>query len=401
MGAPFPKVALVSHVLPPSPSGQAMALHRMLRGWPADRLCLLSREPGGGGAPGPDVGALSGRRYLLAPAAPPAGSRLLPTETLRTAAGAARGILRRARRIAEILAAERCDLVVACTGDLHDLPAACLASRRARIPFVPYLFDDYVFQWTGAARTVARRLEPHLMRRSRAILVPNEFLGQEYLRRHGVSGAVFHNPCLLPDLPALDESPRVFDPGETAVVYAGAVYHAHHDAFRNLAAAISRPGLAGVKLHIFTAQSRDEIARAGLAGPAVVHHPHIAPGEVPRVLRGASVLFLPLAFDSPIPEAIRTSAPGKTGEYLSVARPVLVHAPADSFLSWYFRANRCGLVVDRNDPGVLAAALARLASDPDLRGDLGRSAREAAERDFDVNKIRPKFEEFLKGQVSG
>lgn len=46
MGAPFPKVALVSHALPPSPSGQAMALHRMLRGWPADRVCLLSRDPG-------------------------------------------------------------------------------------------------------------------------------------------------------------------------------------------------------------------------------------------------------------------------------------------------------------------------------------------------------------------
>jgi hypothetical protein len=50
----------------------------------------------------------------------------------------------------------------------------------------------------------------------------------------------------------------------------------------------------------------------------VVRHPHIPQSRVAAILRQADVLFLPLAFRSPIQEVIRTSAPGKMGEYLAV-----------------------------------------------------------------------------------
>ena len=52
-----PKTAIVSHVLPPSPSGQAVVLYRLLEGMPPDRYCLISRERYEGDARGDGVGS--------------------------------------------------------------------------------------------------------------------------------------------------------------------------------------------------------------------------------------------------------------------------------------------------------------------------------------------------------
>ena len=78
---------------------------------------------------------------------------------------------------------------------------------------------------------------------------------------------------------------------------------------------------------------------------------------MPGIQRNADILFLPLAFNSPYPEIIKTSSPGEIGEYLAGKKPILVHAPSDSFISWYFRKYNCGCVVDDDDSEKLAAAI--------------------------------------------
>lgn len=239
------------------------------------------------------------------------------------------------------------------------------------------------------------------MKRAKAVIVPNEYLRDAYAKRYGVRTTVVRNPCPMPDLAALDGAVRVFPPDGIDIVYTGAVYHAHDDAFRNLVAAIRILGRPDIRLHLYTAQTAEEIGRIGIAGPMVVHHLHIPPSDVPAVLRQADILFLPLGFDTPIPEVIRTSAPGKMGEYLSVGRPILVHAPGDSFVSWYFRENRCGLVVDRSDPYLLSASIERIVADRELRAGLGARARSAAERDFEVGAVGSHFAEALKDFAGG
>jgi glycosyltransferase involved in cell wall biosynthesis len=114
------------------------------------------------------------------------------------------------------------------------------------------------------------------------------------------------------------------------------------------------------------------------------------------VQRRADLLFLPLAFDSPYPVLINTSCPSKMGEYLASGRPVLVHAPAGSFVAWYFKKYECGLVVDEPDPAKLAAAVGRLLTDNDLRRRLGHRARERARADFSVPVARATFEGLMR-----
>ena len=382
------KFALVSHVLPPSWSGQAVVLHRLLRALDPHSYCLISRQNyDPQGYRGDTYSRLEARYYCLRPRF---GIGMLRKFGL-SAVGNWLRTYQRARQIFRIVKKERSEAVVACTGDLYDLPAAFLASRRAGLRYYIYLFDDYFYQWPGALeRSFAQRWERILIKEANGVVVPNEFLWQEYRCRHGIEPVVIHNPCEALGNEGEEEVPWPTHPREIKIVYTGAVYHAHYDAFHNLIAAIPKLRGPEVKLHLYTAQEPAELERERIKG-AVVYHPHLSLTQIGEVQRRADILFLPLAFVSAIPEAIKTSAPGKMGEYLSSGRPILVHAPADSFLTWYFKKFECGVVVEQNNPAALTQAIQELLRNVALRETLAKNALDCARRDFSPGKAGTEF----------
>jgi glycosyltransferase involved in cell wall biosynthesis len=152
--------------------------------------------------------------------------------------------------------------------------------------------------------------------------------------------------------------------------------------------------MANMRLHVYTSQPQSAL-RDQRMQTDVVFHGHLPPETIHEVQRRADVLFLPLAFESPIGEVLRTSAPGKMGDYLATGRPILVHAPPDSFVSRYFREHDCGVVVDSNSPNAVAEALKRIATDPSLRQAIGKKARERAQVDFDLAQARRTFRQLV------
>jgi glycosyltransferase involved in cell wall biosynthesis len=416
--------AMLSHILPPSPSGQAMVLAQLLDSFAPENYCLLSVKQYAdddhpatyyhlGAAPPSSSSKIalpvqSRMARLKATTLPRLPSLLVRIykwlhRTKQRFASATPNhmavVEMRTQQIVSILQSESCNLLIACTGDLYDLPAGYRAAQQMGIAFIPYIFDDYVYQWTGEARAFALRQEPEIITGAQAVIAPNEFMAAAYEARYGVESTIIHNPARLPDLAALDRAEPFFDSGTTNIVYTGAVYHAQFDAFRNLIAAMQRLNHDDVRLHIFTSQPPTWLAAEGIEGPIVVFHAHIPHCEIAKIQRQADVLLLPLAFESPIPEVIKTSAPGKLGEYLAVGRPILVHAPADSFVSWYFREHECGAVADVNDPAILGQTLEKLLADQVMQTQLGQRAREQAAKDFDVEAVRLQFTKLVKANL--
>jgi glycosyltransferase involved in cell wall biosynthesis len=390
------KFAVVSHVLPPLPSGQSILLERLLRDVEPDSYCLINS-----GKVNPSAGALPGKSHQLRLPLriPVLYIPLISWPPLIL--NAIWGILDRARQIAKIVRSENCDLLIGCTGDLYDLPATWLASRWTGRPFIAYIIDDYIFQWTGFHRRMAAWLEPKFVNSASKVFVLNEFVRNFYNKRYGIHPDVIHNPVRLPDLDQPDLFVAGSDPSMVKIVYTGSIYHAHFDAFKNLVDVLNDGDWRRVQLHIYTSQPKDLLEQQGITGPAVVFHKHIPQEEVFKVLRQSDILFLPLAFHSTIPEVIQTSAPFKTSEYLAVCKPILVHAPADSFLSWYFRQNNCGMVVDHNDRQLLKESLDRLLVDETLRQSLAVAARQQAATDFEINAIKRKVISLLNQVGTG
>lgn len=381
------KIAILSHILPPALSGQSVLLSRLLSQSDKNKYCLLSsgkpvNETDGVSKP------LKGEYVFLKQA-----GRLLKVSIPVISwpsllFGSFLGVYSRAKEVASTVQEKECKLIIGCTGDLLDMPAAWLASRWLRIPFIAYIMDDYVYQWVGARRFLARMIERFIIKDADKVFVLNEFVQRNYRERYGIEAHIIHNPVVLPDVYAVNPN---YNSRSFNIVYTGSVYHAHFDAFRNLVRALECFVEKELSLHVYTPQPESLFIENGLLSGQVKIYPPVSQEDVGEVLAKADMLFLPLAFESLIPEVIHCSAPFKMSEYLSSKKPILVHAPRESFLTWYFSKYHCGVVVDRNDPGAIYEALKRVFSGAFNLAELANNARVRAECDFDINKIRPEF----------
>jgi glycosyltransferase involved in cell wall biosynthesis len=395
-------VAVVSHTLPPETNGQAIMLGRILSGIPADNYRLvLTRQPSA-----VDVGKGLPARHYYPPDDPlGASSRIPGIAAVRAGLDIPRKLKKRALAIRDILVAERCRTIIVCTGDLFDLPAAAWAARQAGIPLIVYAFDYFAYQFDAAtglagfvARNLARLFERWTIKRAEAVIVPNEFLGNEYARRYQTPTVIVRNPLqATPAIPASTAWPAL--PGPARIIYTGSVYAAHEAAFKNLARALSIATPGEFASHIFTPTGNRDWAAKGLGDP-LVFHPALRECEVRRVQADADILFLPFGFNTPYQKIINTSAPGKLAEYLASGRPILAHTPADSFLAWYLRSHDCGWVVDEDDPARLLATMREIGQSPALRQSRTARAIACAARDFSLEAARAAFSQAILPKTS-
>lgn len=391
------KLALVSHVLPGSGLGQATVIHRMFSGFRPENYSLISLEPSYSGEHGeaqPD--SLPVKHYQLSRAFRLHRGDRFGLFRIRESINILWAIIRHARSIVAIIRKERCDAVLACTGDITLLPASYLASRWTKMPFYAYIFDHYSYrEWQNpVAAFWARRFESRLLKGAAAVIAPNEILRDDLRRQYGIEAAVIHNSFDISPYELQREVRSGTDEGEIKIVYTGEIYEAHYDAFRNLLEAIKLLQRPDIKLHLYTSHPLKYLNAKGIVGP-IVRHATRATTEMPAIQADADLLFLPLAFNSPYPDLIRTSSTTKLGEYLAAGRPVLVHAPVGSFVSWYCESHECGLVVDQSDPARLAEGIDLILKDTGLREKVIGNARNRANVDFDISTSRATFAKLL------
>ena len=291
-------------------------------------------------------------------------------------------IINRTKNLFRIIGKEDTSAIVSCTGDIANIPAGFLVGKILRIPFYVYVFDDFVFQWIGSLRLIAKFFAMLIFNRSKKVFGPNEFICEEYRKRYGVNAILVRNPC---DKIALLLEPNQQWPMEKdkiTILYTGAVYHANYDCFLNLIQAINYLSEYNLEFHIFSAQQENQLANLGINGKKVFIHPHLSYLESIEQQRRADILFLPLTFTSRIHEVIRTSAPGKMGDYLASARPILAHVPNDLYVSYYMKKYECGSVVDKNDPQKLAVEIRKLINQDLYREKITKNAKYQAYKDF-------------------
>jgi glycosyltransferase involved in cell wall biosynthesis len=251
----------------------------------------------------------------------------------------------------------------------HFLFAACLATAFSNKPLIAY-FTDIYSDTLPRRRRVARTLERFFARRVDLFFAMTD-AHAEFIRKR--FSPLRDRPLPIITLPpAYDAPPAPVDDGggklegKPAIVFTGAVYYAQAEAIKRLIAALEHPDLAGydVHLHLFSPMPPAELARLGIHPGPRVHIASLTQEEARGAQRRADILFLPLAFDVD-PLILQTASPSKMAEYLAAARPILVHAPENAFLTRYAREEGFAEVVEEPDEGALAAAVARLASDPE------------------------------------
>lgn len=405
--APRRRFAVLSHILPPAPSGQAIVLYRLLRDLPAESYCLLSADPcaGDDSRAGTLAQALASERlharyWHLVGAFQRDYDARWQRRLVHKGYRLPRSLIIRSCHIRTVLKRQSCRALVACSGDLLDIPAGFLAARSLGIAFFAYMFDDYARQWIDTdSQIFAKIFWRALARHCTGVIVPNETLQADYRCRYGIETAVIHNPAEDPVSWDRDALPKTLGRDDLRIAYTGAIYDAHFDAFHNLLIALQGISTPRIRLHVYSSYVPADPQAKGLTGP-VVYHPPVSLDQAIQLQHQADFLFLPLAFHSPYPDIVRTSAPGKLGELLASGRPVLVHAPADAFVSQYCRRHNCAQVVDRDDPEALVRGIRQLLENPDLRARLTFNAQTRARHDFSRKVAQERFLKLVAGRAS-
>jgi glycosyltransferase involved in cell wall biosynthesis len=393
------RFAILSHILPPSPSGQSVMLYRIFSGFDPNEYYLISREEykkeDGGKAFLPvEYFSIPSPRILYRL------NKLKMPQNVRDLVNFIVLLMWRIYKLVRLVRRNPVQSIIACSGDVADIPAGYFASRLLGIKFYAYLFDDYVYQWTGFQRPIAKFAASFVFKNSAGVIGPNEYICEEYQRRYHTHYVIARNPCDTDELnlPPNDVWPT--NMGKIKIMYTGAIYHANYDCFRRLIQSMETIVHHKVELHIYTAQTVDELRSQGIDGERVYIHSHVPYAQILEEQHKADILFLPLAFESPIPEVLRTSAPGKMGEYLASGRPVLAHVPPDSFVSYYMKKYQCAIVADEKDPACLADHIKNVIEDETLRYTIIKNARRQANMDFDPKTARESISNFLTSTLN-
>ena len=156
---------------------------------------------------------------------------------------------------------------------------------------------------------------------------------------------------------------------------------AHH--FKRLDVAIDGLATAGSPWHLVVAGGGELVeefrARAATAGVGERVHflGAVAHAELPRVLHAADLFLLttepPESFGIVLIEAMAAGLPTIASDYPGV------RAVVDDGVT--------GLLVRQGDPPAVAAALDRLAADPDERNRMGAAGRAKAEEEWDWSRL--------------
>jgi glycosyltransferase involved in cell wall biosynthesis len=153
--------------------------------------------------------------------------------------------------------------------------------------------------------------------------------------------------------------------------------------------------LYNIELHIYSNQSKSEIKEAGIFGSRIFTYPHVPFKNIIDIQSKADILFLPLSFQSTIKEVIRTSSPGKMGEYLGSGRPVLVHAPEDSFVTYFCKKNDCGWVSTQPGYEKLSLKILDIIKDDISRNRIVNNAILVSENEFSPDEARKRLLDFI------
>jgi glycosyltransferase involved in cell wall biosynthesis len=306
-----------------------------------------------------------------------------------------RRMVREVKRIAREMRAER---ILTLFPDDYHLYIGYRCSKDVGIPLYTWFHNTYLDAKQGYRRILAHWLQPAVFRHSRLNMVMSDGMLDYMSRRYpGVRFATLQHGFSIPqvDPDAIAQSVRLPISNPVKFCYSGNLNRSCEDATRRIVASLaSRPAF---ELHVYSPTPREYWDRLGVDLSRVHFHASTSSLDgFAKILQSYDVLLLPLGITGSLPAAeYQTIFPTRTIPLLTSGRPILAHAPSDSFLARFLRERDCAFVADRADQQHLLAVIDGMLENPGGCRLKVRNAVRAAEY-FDVNRVSKRLRELLE-----
>jgi glycosyltransferase involved in cell wall biosynthesis len=378
--------------------GGAVLMHRLLKDYPPDRLIVFTTKPGLQASGVPD--RLSCRHVAF----PSVG-------------GSQRLWLSRAKQLINWAVLVWVSLVAMLTIKRYRIGvilavlqgwfcfAAAVVGRLTGTPYVMVVHDDFICRRTWFSRHILKPLTGMVLRRATHIYAVSPAMQRLILREFGA-----HSEVQWPATGAYRTSegsrPHTNNDDVPVILFAGGLTHAVGDGLDLLATLISSGklreyGIPKIRFHLHTNVTEEERRVRGWDHPDILSLEWVAQTDVPKVLYGADILFLPYSFREGSRHLVETAFPSKTADYLAAGKPILVVGPPYSTLVQYASEEGFAEVVTEPNVDMLAHAIQRIVLFPEHARMLAARAHDVFYRNHDIERQRRDFRALLQMAVSG
>ena len=241
---------------------------------------------------------------------------------------------------------------------------------------------------------MSKSFENKIFGAAKKVFVISSALKELYENKYKTKCAIIPHPI------DLTESVEFYDAGrkrgaEFTIVHTGSISSLNKDCIIRLAKAINQIDKYDIRL-ILTGQEVRQgwIREMGISDEKVSYNFLKEKKEIISLQRNADILFGAVSFNSPFPIESNTALPTKVIEYLTSQRPILIHAPKESFLARYSREKGFGFVVDNPDSTELENAILKLLEDKILANNLIERAK-MTKKEHDARKISGLMYQYL------
>ena len=223
-------------------------------------------------------------------------------------------------------------------------------------------------------------------------------MAAEYSQRYQRRFDAFMNPVeVIPEYPVSEkEVIGTIDP--VRFVYIGGLHLSRYENLKDIGNVICSLRKEGhnIELHIY-APSGDVMQYESFLtlDNSVRVCGTLSPNDVQKTLCEYDVAVHVESFFKKNALYTRLSLSTKIPQYLAAGLPVLAYGPADVASCRYVGDYECGKVVGERDSKALAKAIYELASNPELRLQLGRNSWNVANERHDIHKEQERFRKVL------
>jgi len=257
-------------------------------------------------------------------------------------------------------------------------------------PYYIFLFDLYKGNFLPfPGELFAKLFEKRILKKAEKIIVTNSGTKKLYRVRYGQKIAekiiIIHN-SVFPEAHRQEvEDGKLSENKIPTILFTGRIYWPQIGALKNLINAINEMSL-DIKLEIYSPSPRDYLKEIGIEESEKVKLSVASPTEIPIIQSNADILFLPLSWNTKSQAIIDTATPGKLTDYLIAGKPILVHAPASSYLVKYAKERNFALTIDQENVEQLKAGIKKLLTEPVYVEELVKNARTTFFENHDANK---------------
>lgn len=392
----LPRLAFVGDVPLEQSAAGPLISYRLLEDYDVNRLLVIN----GNSCPHDETRRLPGVKWR--------SIDYFPTRLYRTRLNQwlgpilANWVLLHAGQIASELKRWRAEAVLTIP-QLYLWLAAATAASRLNLPLHLILHDDWpsVTPAPRFATSIYYRLFRRFYRSAASRLCVSPEMADHYRQEYGVAGTV-----LYPTRGGESAAPRVrvrqrSTNDALVVAYAGSLWGGGYVQMLQTAAVTLQEW--GGRLDIYNDASDAQLRAAGLTAPnvrACGFPPLIKAAD--QIGETADVLLLPLSFLAQERTVTRINFPSKLTDYTAIGLPILLWSPPEhAAIRWAREHGGAAEIVTDLDGTALRNALARLATDSELRRALATKAVTAGNKCFALEQGRAVLHNALTSPMPG